>query len=602
MCNFYKLTCTATCDKLSENYGQHSSDGGKGDMTKSLQDEENSKAELVAEIAQLKEQVAELRAAWKSEVTLDAAYFRMRLEDEVVRSTRHKHEFSMLLAMLDNLDSYARKYGRESFGEVVSMLSTIIRDTFRKTDIYCQFEPCKYGIILPYTNIEGALVAAEKFRQRVERVFTLMSSSAEINLTMSVGVVTYPGDANSSEQLWQAADEMLSKAKAEGGNCIWSETTANKYSWLPKDTREISSQNHLLLQAISEAAIRCSRFGHKFSLILIALGGHVIEKAKADNQLRMSIMQSALRLISITIRNVDKSYFYQQNKFAVLLPNVDSRDARIVAEKLIKRLTESQIVKDVGENEGITVNIGLGCFPLDDLSKEGLVRRVETALYNSIRDGNKKIVPATSFLEQIGEGQLGLSALISTLKEAGPDAAYNLLVVVDLIEKYGKPHSQAVARYALAIGRAMNLSSVANRQLRIAALMHDLGKICIPKEIVTKPGPLNSGEWEFMRKHPQYGAKVLEVIPGFSSYPPVILSHHERWDGKGYPKGLKGNQIPLESQIIAVAEAYDDMITPRPYKHNISFQAAIAELKRNADTQFNPSIIDIFIKIADKLT
>jgi diguanylate cyclase (GGDEF)-like protein len=563
-------------------------------------DEGKSRELLVAEIAQLKEQVADLKAGRNLDRTLDAAYFRMRSEDEVARSTRYKYEFSILLTGMDNLEPYAKKYGKDSTGELVTMLGTVMRDTFRKTDIYCQFEPGKYGVILPHTNIEGALIVAEKLRQRVERVFTFKSDSAKIKLTMSIGAVSYPADANSEEQLWQAASNILSKAKAEGGNCIWSETTSNKYS-VEKNSLQISSQNAMLFQAINDEALRCSRFGHKFSLILVSLSGPTIEKSKTDNQLRTKIIQGTSRLINITVRNVDKSYFYMQNKFAVLLPNTDSQNARIVAEKLMNKLSESQIIKYAGGADGIAVHIGLASFPSDDLSKEGLIRRAETALEYSIRAGNKKIVQASSFLDRIEESESGLNVLVSAIKEAGTDAIYNLLLIVDLIENYSPAHSLAVAKYALEIGKAMSLSDSANWQLRLAALMHDVGKIRVPKEIITKPGHLSPKELGLMRMHPLHGAALLRILPGFLNSSKAILSHHERWDGNGYPQGLKGNQIPLESQIIAVAEAFDDMVTPRPYRTNMSRQEASSELKKNSGTQFNPFVINTFAKIIDKL-
>ena len=568
-------------------------------MARETQDTDQTREQLLAEIAQLKERIAELKTTKSIEKIFDTTYFQMRLEDEVARCTRYKHEFSLLFTEMDNLDTYAAKYDKESAAELVDMLNTIMRDAFRKTDIYCQFAAGRYGIILPHTRIEGALVAAEKLKQRVERVFRLTSQSFKIQLTMSIGAVTYPKDAVSYDNLLQAAAESLEKAKAKGGNYVWSAAVkTNQES--EERAREVLSHNALLSKALDEEVLRCSRYGQKFSLMIITPGGAAVEKATHDYELRTVIMQNTYKMIEMTIRNIDRNYFYTGNRFAIMLPNTDSQNARIVGQKLVAKLTENPLTSHHGVDITITLSIGIGCFPIDDVSKEGLIRRVETALDCAVKNGRNQIV-LVSDIAAAGKEHHELNELVASLKEAGPDGLYNLLAVVDLTENYSKPHSQAVARYALAIGQAMRLSGIDKNKLRIAALLHDLGKILLPEKIITKPGPLTQKEWVYIRKHPTYGAAILERLPGFAACSLAVMAHHERWDGKGYPGGLKGKQIPFESQVIAVAEAYDDMTTPRPYRQRLPANLAIEELKKNAGTQFNPDIVRIFAGIIGKV-
>jgi HD-GYP domain-containing protein (c-di-GMP phosphodiesterase class II) len=150
------------------------------------------------------------------------------------------------------------------------------------------------------------------------------------------------------------------------------------------------------------------------------------------------------------------------------------------------------------------------------------------------------------------------------------------------------------------IGHVLGLPSKTMRRLRVMALLHDIGKISLPVAIIRKTASLSSHERELIMRHPELGAKILEQWPDFAFCAPIVLAHHERFDGKGYPNHLKADQIPLEASIISVAEAYDDMISPRPYHKQISPSEAFVELKVNAETQFNPNMVTALIKVESK--
>jgi HD-GYP domain-containing protein (c-di-GMP phosphodiesterase class II) len=130
--------------------------------------------------------------------------------------------------------------------------------------------------------------------------------------------------------------------------------------------------------------------------------------------------------------------------------------------------------------------------------------------------------------------------------------------------------------------------------LRCAAALHDVGKVAIPDAIITKPAPLTDEEWAFMRRHTLIGERILAAAPALSGAAQLVRSSHERWDGKGYPDGLAGNEILLSSRIIAVCDAFDAMISDRPYAPSQTVVEALAELRRCAGTQFDPWIVDIF--------
>lgn len=176
----------------------------------------------------------------------------------------------------------------------------------------------------------------------------------------------------------------------------------------------------------------------------------------------------------------------------------------------------------------------------------------------------------------------------------------SLLAVINARDRYTFHHSEQVVRYSTWIGRAWGLEDGLLRQLRVAALVHDLGKIQVDPAVLNKPGPLTPEEWEQIRQHPIHGANILRPVPALASVIPAVLHHHERWDGKGYPQGLAGEQIPLPARIIAVADAFDAMLTERPYRPALTEEEALHELERGAGGQFDPEVVRAFLKVLEE--
>jgi putative nucleotidyltransferase with HDIG domain len=157
----------------------------------------------------------------------------------------------------------------------------------------------------------------------------------------------------------------------------------------------------------------------------------------------------------------------------------------------------------------------------------------------------------------------------------------------------GQP-SALIATIVVSMARQLQLPDADIERIRIAALLHDVGKVAVPQEILDKPSALTSAEWRTVVQHPRIGQVILEQAAALKDAVPIILHHHERFAGHGYPYGLRANEIPLGARIVAVADAYDAMIHDRPYKRAISHEAAIAELRRHAGTQFDPELVESF--------
>lgn len=190
-------------------------------------------------------------------------------------------------------------------------------------------------------------------------------------------------------------------------------------------------------------------------------------------------------------------------------------------------------------------------------------------------------------------------------EEVYPDVLIEALraIVSSLEEKdsYTHGHSFRVAEYAVMLGEEIKLSELEIREVELSALLHDVGKIGIPDSILLKPGRLTLSEFEIMKSHPVRSGKILEKIGALRNLIPGIVHHHERFDGLGYPHGLKGEEIPLYGRIILVADTYDAMTSTRPYRLALDKEIAFDELKRCSGTQFDPYLVECFIRVVRRL-
>ncbi|MBI1826819.1 MAG: HD-GYP domain-containing protein [Planctomycetes bacterium] len=175
-----------------------------------------------------------------------------------------------------------------------------------------------------------------------------------------------------------------------------------------------------------------------------------------------------------------------------------------------------------------------------------------------------------------------------------------LLAAVDAKDRYTRSHSLNVAKYAVEIGRRLRLPEPALDTLEVASLLHDLGKIGVADAILNKPGPLTKEEFEAIKKHPQTAIDILGHMSFLSDHRPIILHHHERFDGTGYPAGLSGDEIPIGARALAVADALDTMLSPRTYKRAFTTNHVRRELRHCAGHQFDPTIVNLTLRWLDE--
>jgi len=196
----------------------------------------------------------------------------------------------------------------------------------------------------------------------------------------------------------------------------------------------------------------------------------------------------------------------------------------------------------------------------------------------------------------VGERTKELEESYHQLKAANRQALFGLAEAIEAKDPYTNGHCGRVAAYALVLAQECGYPAEGLETLEFGAFLHDIGKIGIRDNVLLKPGPLDEEEWLHMRCHPAKGAEIAAQIEMLRPIMPAVRNHHERWDGSGYPDGMKGDQIPLPARIVAIADAYDAMATDRPYKRALPLEDCEALLRKNAGTMYDPELVEMFCR------
>lgn len=326
------------------------------------------------------------------------------------------------------------------------------------------------------------------------------------------------------------------------------------------------------------------------------------------------------------MRTNDSAGRYGGDEIAIIMPETNTRDAKYLAEYITYCLS-CCFVDDVGP---VKVSVGISTFPECTQDQEKLLILAEQAMFISqakgYKEGMSAIISSSDFnfwddmaLDSFAEvlakrhTQIGIKFEDELVHKFNNEEIINhnhlmematsLAGAIDAKDPYTKGHSTSVSRYSEALARAINLPENEVERIKIGALLHDVGKIGIPENILKKPGKLDDQEWNVMKQHPVIGAeKVLEPNEALRDLIPIVKYHHERLDGKGYPEGLKGREIPLAARIVSVADAYHALVSDRPYRKGMPIEKACAILKEGAGTQWDTDLVRQFISIAPSLT
>lgn len=240
------------------------------------------------------------------------------------------------------------------------------------------------------------------------------------------------------------------------------------------------------------------------------------------------------------------------------------------------------------------IRLGASDYLAKPVHREVLVESVSRVL-NATALKQVEVAEKVQYLALQKELEDQLQVALGALKSATLATLEAFTETIEQKDPYTKGHCSRVRTISLTIGRALNFSSERMLILEGGALLHDIGKIGIPEEVLNKPTKLTKSEYDLIREHPVSGERIIKHIDLFQAYRPIIRSHHERMDGKGYPDGLKGEEIPLDVRIVSLADAFDAMTTSRAYRSALPTEFAVEELKLYSGSQFDPELVNLFI-------
>lgn len=310
---------------------------------------------------------------------------------------------------------------------------------------------------------------------------------------------------------------------------------------------------------------------------------------KGDEVLRTVgfILKSSVRTGDIVAR-------YGGEEFAIILPNTSEKDCLYVAERIRTEVEKWEFEGEENQPNGqVTISLGVATFPDKASNEIELVKSSDDALYRAKFFNKNRVETYYSVLEELKKDiEAEHIDLITSIK--------TLISVINIKDRYTYGHVERVVMYAKLLGNKLALTEEEMKTLKYGAYLHDIGKISISKDVLNKKMRLTDDEWEMLKQHPANGVDLIKPVESLKQIIPLILHHHERYDGRGYPSGLKGNDISYLTRILTVVDSFDAMTSNRPYSNRKTYEDAIEELRRCSGTQFDSKIAEAFIEVVQE--
>lgn len=298
------------------------------------------------------------------------------------------------------------------------------------------------------------------------------------------------------------------------------------------------------------------------------------------------------RVADILTARVGSSGFvarYGGDEYMIVLPDTSAYTAINLANELCTMIISEDFPGEEYQPDGeITVSCGTAVYPTHAGNVKDLIRHADLALYRAKNQNKNNVEMYFSVFDHL-DVEEDEKDLLNSFR--------TLVSVINAKDRYTYGHSERVVEHSMKLGRRIGLPQEEIHLLGYAAFLHDIGKIEVDWQILNKAEYLNEEEWKMMQNHPQWGSEIVKALPKLHPIIPVILHHHENFDGSGYPAGLKGNDIPALARIIRIADSFDAMTSIRPYKAPLSVAKALQEIQANAGLQFDPQLSEVFIEI-----
>lgn len=465
----------------------------------------------------------------------NAAYFDLALERELARARALGRPLAVLVADLDLLREINALHGHLGGDAVLRGVGAILRAELRPQDVPARFGGEELAVVLPDSDLDGALRVAERLRRAVATAsFRSKAGGGPIRASLSIGVAAFPQHGATATELVHLADLAVYRAKLQGRNrTVAADPLAETPLASSLATREGAGRGaegaeHERDREPPAERRPAPRPSPALAPPAAALASLAL--ALGLGFLHLDVALSASALVA--------------GLFALALVLRRHRSDCLLAERALERA-------------------------------ERLWRAADTVRTQTV----------------------ALQRANRLLRERSAAALATLSAAIDARDARAAGHSLRVERVSLAIGRELGLSPAELEVLSLAARLHDVGKVAVPEAILLKPAPLDEEEWHLVRRHPEEGARLIERLGFLADALPAIRHHHERYDGSGYPDGLAGEEIPLGARIIHVADALDAMLTPRSYRAPLSPAEALAELRRGAGRQFCPRCLEALDRV-----
>lgn len=302
-------------------------------------------------------------------------------------------------------------------------------------------------------------------------------------------------------------------------------------------------------------------------------------------------------IIKDVVGNRGYAFRYSGEEFAVLLPESCRAEALSAAEEIRRGMNSSRRLKEHSRQMNVTMSVGIAAYPQDSKEAEELIKKAKIGVYYSKQNGRNRCSVYSKDMEETANA--GMEEYFK--REALLDSVLALTKAIDAKDSYTGEHSDAVARYSLIIAKELYLTERDKSKLKMGALLHDSGKIGVPDSIINKTSRLTDEEYAIIKRHTILGDDIIRNIIKDEKVLACVRSHHERWDGRGYPDGLFGEDIPLYARIVSIADSFHAMISNRAYRRALTIEQALSEMEKNKGTQFDPHLADLFIEAVRRM-
>ena len=376
--------------------------------------------------------------------------------------------------------------------------------------------------------------------------------------------------------------------------CSMAVKNARQYEKAYEEARRDELTGLLNRKSFYETASKIFSEGSQQVLSLVMLN---VDDFKLYNQLYGNkegdlALQKTADIIRASSEGRGMAFRMAGKEFTLLLPGYDIYSARLLTESILDQVRHMNANRELYQLKTLTMSCGICAAPYMASTLEELISNTDFAVYTAKRSGKNRVViysEAAVQEQQKAEHTSSYETYASTIVA--------LTAAIDTKDHYTFSHSQNVAEYAMALARACGMSSDFVSIIREAGLLHDIGKIGISETILNKPARLTAEEYEIIKTHVENSVGIIRHLPSLDYVIPAVISHHERYDGKGYPRGIAGENIPLMGRILCVVDSFDAMISRRNYKKAMPLEDALAVLERERGKQFDPYLVDVFIQM-----